>query len=177
MKKFAEPIVNGRKLIIPINTKLLMYASFVSTSMLSANSFLVCNFFTRFGFFYQMKDIATENFHRICEAYEILSDPNKRQIYDIYGMEGLNSGLELGAKLDGAEGIKAELERLKKLKEMEKMAAHFRSSGTILANMSLPHCLNGDGLFRGYCSIHHSFHFFCINMNMHEQLYSLQFNL
>ncbi|MED6157045.1 Chaperone protein dnaJ 13 [Stylosanthes scabra] len=96
-----------------------------------------------------MKDIATENFQRICEAYEILSDPSKRQIYDIYGMEGVNSGLELGATLNRAEEIKAELERLKKMKEREKMAAHFRSSGTILANMSLPHCLNGDGLFRG----------------------------
>nr|XP_029148922.1 chaperone protein dnaJ 13 isoform X2 [Arachis hypogaea]XP_029154187.1 chaperone protein dnaJ 13 isoform X2 [Arachis hypogaea] len=96
-----------------------------------------------------MKDIATENFQRICEAYEILSDSNKRQIYDIYGMEGVNSGLELGATLNRAEEIKAELERLKRMKEREKMAAHFRSSGTILANMSLPHCLNGDGLFRG----------------------------
>ncbi|KAK7252678.1 hypothetical protein RIF29_36796 [Crotalaria pallida] len=96
-----------------------------------------------------MKDIATENFQRICEAYEILSDPNKRQIYDIYGMEGLNSGLELGPRLDKAEEIKAELERLKRMKEREKAAAHFQSSGTILANMSLPHCLDGDGLFRG----------------------------
>ncbi|KAL2348154.1 hypothetical protein Fmac_002154 [Flemingia macrophylla] len=96
-----------------------------------------------------MKDIATENFQRICEAYEILSDPNKRQIYDIYGMEGLTSGLELGPKLDGAEEIKKELERLKRMKEQEKAAAHFRSSGTILAKMSLPHCLEGDGLMRG----------------------------
>ncbi|KAL5168171.1 Chaperone protein dnaJ 13 [Glycine soja] len=96
-----------------------------------------------------MKDIATENFQRICEAYEILSDPNKRQIYDIYGMEGLTSGLELGPKLNGAEEIKAELERLKRMKEREKVAAHFQSSGTILANMSLPHYLNGNGLLRG----------------------------
>ncbi|KAI9111064.1 hypothetical protein K1719_017939 [Acacia pycnantha] len=96
-----------------------------------------------------MKDIATANFQRICEAYEVLSDPNKRQIYDIYGMEGLTSGLELGAKLDKAEEIKAELERLRRMKEMQKMSAHFRTSGTILANMSLPHCRNGDGLMRG----------------------------
>ncbi|XP_027360495.1 chaperone protein dnaJ 13 [Abrus precatorius] len=96
-----------------------------------------------------MKDIATENFQRICEAYEILSDPNKRQIYDIYGMEGLTSGLELGPRLNKAEEIKAELERLKRMKEREKMEAHFRSSGTILANLSLPHCINGVGLFRG----------------------------
>ncbi|KAL9285089.1 hypothetical protein ACSQ67_024528 [Phaseolus vulgaris] len=96
-----------------------------------------------------MKDIATENFQRICEAYEILSDPHKRQIYDIYGMEGLTSGLELGPKLNGAEEIKAELERLKKMKEREKMAAHFLPSGTILANMSLPRYLDGGGLLEG----------------------------
>ncbi|CAL0331697.1 unnamed protein product [Lupinus luteus] len=98
---------------------------------------------------FHMKDIATENFQRICETYEILSDSNKRQIYDIYGMEGLNSGLELGPRLDKAEEIKAELERLRKMKERQKMLTHFQSSATILANMSVPHFLDGDGLFRG----------------------------
>lgn len=107
-----------------------------------------------------MKDIATVNFQRVCEAYEILSDANKRQIYDIYGMEGLTSGLELGPTLDKAQEIKAELERLKKMKEREKMAAHFQSSGTILANMSLPEFLRGDSLFKGYFSVHHSFYLF-----------------
>lgn len=101
----------------------------------------------------QMKDIATENFQRICQAYEVLSDPNKRQIYDIYGMEGLTSGLELGSKLDKAEEIKAEMERLRRMKEQEKILTHFATSGTILANMSLPHYLEGDGVMRGYCSV------------------------
>ncbi|WJX55039.1 Chaperone protein dnaJ 13 [Trifolium repens] len=96
-----------------------------------------------------MKDAATENFQRVCEAYEILSDPSKRQIYDIYGMEGLKSGLELGPRLDRAEEIKAELDRLKRMREHEMMMAHFRSSGTIITNMSLPRCLDGDGLFKG----------------------------
>jgi DnaJ family protein C protein 11 len=96
-----------------------------------------------------MKDIATENFQRICEAYEILSDVNKRQIYDIYGMEGLNSGLELGPKLNKVEELKEELERLRRRKEEEKIFAHFRPSGTMLANMSLPHFLNGGGIMQG----------------------------
>ncbi|VVA34541.1 PREDICTED: dnaJ homolog subfamily C [Prunus dulcis] len=96
-----------------------------------------------------MKDTATENFQRICQAYEILSDENKRKIYDIYGMEGLTSGLELGTKLNKAEELKEELERLRKLKEQEKVLAHFRPSGTILANMSLPHLLHGHGIMRG----------------------------
>lgn len=98
---------------------------------------------------FQMKDIATENFQRICEAYEILSDVNKRLIYDIYGMEGLNSGLELGPKLNKVEELKEELERLRRRKEEEKTFAHFRPSGTMLANMSLPHLLNGGGIIQG----------------------------
>lgn len=95
-----------------------------------------------------LKEIATENFQRICEAYEILSDENKRQIYDIYGMEGLTSGLELGVKLNKAEEIKEELERLRRRKELEKLA-HVRPTGSILANLSLPHFLDGDGIMRG----------------------------
>nr|GMC80941.1 chaperone protein DnaJ 13 [Ipomoea batatas] len=97
----------------------------------------------------QMKDIATENFQRICEAYEILSDETKRQIYDIYGMEGLTSGLELGPKLNKAEEIKEELERLRRQKELEKVAAHIRPSGSILANLSLPQFLQGKGIMKG----------------------------
>jgi len=78
----------------------------------------------------------------------------------------LTSGLELGPKLNGAEEIKAELERLKRMKEREKVAAHFQSSGTILANMSLPRYLNGNGLLRGYRSVHHIFLLIYINMNV-----------
>ncbi|GLT49176.1 hypothetical protein SLA2020_227540 [Shorea laevis] len=96
-----------------------------------------------------MKETATENFQRIREAYEVLSDENKRQIYDIYGMEGLNSGLELGPRLRRAEEIKEELERLRRMKEQEKSLAHFRPSGTILANLSLPQFLGGDGIMTG----------------------------
>ena len=98
-----------------------------------------------------MKEIATENFQRICKAYEILSDGNKRQIYDIYGMEGLNSGLELGQKLSKVEEIKEQLEKLKRMKEQQKSLAHLRPSGTILANLSLPQFLDGDGIMEGYC--------------------------
>ncbi|CAL5359848.1 unnamed protein product [Camellia sinensis] len=97
----------------------------------------------------EMQEIATENFQRICEAYEILSDEKKRLIYDIYGMEGLTSGLELGPKLNKAEEIKEELERLRRRKEQEKVSAHVQPSGSILANLSFPQFLNGGGIMRG----------------------------
>ncbi|XP_042520788.1 chaperone protein dnaJ 13 [Macadamia integrifolia] len=97
----------------------------------------------------QMKDIATENFQRICEAYEILTDEHKRQIYDIYGMEGLTSGLELGTKLNQAEEIKKEFERSRRRKEEEKVYSHVRPSGSVVAALSLPRFLSGGGIMRG----------------------------
>ncbi|KAL5728298.1 Chaperone protein dnaJ 13 [Ranunculus cassubicifolius] len=97
----------------------------------------------------EMKDIATENFQRICEAYEILTDEHKRQIYDIYGMEGLNAGLELGPKLNKMEEIKEELERLQRLKEQDKFFSHVQPSGSIVSELSLPQFMDGDGIMKG----------------------------
>ncbi|CAN8316502.1 unnamed protein product [Cochlearia groenlandica] len=97
----------------------------------------------------QMKEVATANFQRICEAYEILSDETKRLIYDLYGMEGLTSGLELGPRLSKAEEIREELERIKRRQEEAKKMAHFLPTGSILFNLSLPDFLDGDGIMRG----------------------------
>ncbi|GMH01675.1 hypothetical protein Nepgr_003514 [Nepenthes gracilis] len=38
------------------------------------------------------KQVAESKFKQICEAYDVLSDPQKRQIYDLYGEEALKSG-------------------------------------------------------------------------------------
>lgn len=85
----------------------------------------------------QMQDIATQNFQRIREAYEILSDERKRQIYDLYGMEGLTSGLELGPKLKSREEVKAEFQRLQQRQEERRLAAHVHHRGSLLVNLSL----------------------------------------
>ncbi|KAJ7548823.1 hypothetical protein O6H91_07G028600 [Diphasiastrum complanatum] len=85
----------------------------------------------------QMQSIATHNFQRIREAYDILSDERKRQIYDIYGLEGLRSGLELGPKLKSREEIRGEFDRLKMRQEEQKLAAHMRHSGSFIVQLSI----------------------------------------
>lgn len=105
--------------------------------------------------YFQMKYVATENFQKIRDAYEILTDEQKRLIYDIYGMEGLKSGLELGPKLSKPDEIKEELERLQRRKEQAKVLSHARPTGALIANLSLPRFLNGEGMMRGYMFILH----------------------
>jgi len=47
------------------------------------------------------KELASENFKKIAEAYEILSDTNKRNLYNKYGKQGLERGSRMSG---GGEG-------------------------------------------------------------------------
>ncbi|XP_068405877.1 dnaJ homolog subfamily B member 6 isoform X2 [Eschrichtius robustus] len=51
------------------------------------------------------KEEAERKFKQVAEAYEVLSDAKKRDIYDKYGKEGLNSGGGGGSHFDSACGF------------------------------------------------------------------------
>jgi molecular chaperone DnaJ len=50
------------------------------------------------------KEVATREFQELSQANAVLSDPEKRRIYDMYGEEGLNAGLGCGGDEAGGGG-------------------------------------------------------------------------
>eukprot|EP00850_Spirogloea_muscicola_P014073 SM000098S25153 [mRNA] locus=s98:474320:479179:- [translate_table: standard] len=91
----------------------------------------------------QMQEVAKHNFQRIREAYEVLSDPARRQVYDVYGWEGLAAGVELGPRLRTREEIGEELARLTRQARERRHAARVNHSGSLLTSLTLEDMLRG----------------------------------
>uniref|UniRef100_A0A6G1SEU6 DnaJ subfamily C member 11 n=1 Tax=Aceria tosichella TaxID=561515 RepID=A0A6G1SEU6_9ACAR len=62
-------------------------------------------------------------FHKIKTAYDVLSDPRKRKIYDTLGPDGLKiDGWQMTRKLMTADEIREEFKRIQKQRDEDKMA-------------------------------------------------------
>ncbi|XP_061197810.1 dnaJ homolog subfamily C member 11-like [Saccostrea echinata] len=83
-------------------------------------------------------------FNKIKNAYEILSNPNKREIYNRYGMKGLEvEGLEIITRTKSPAEIIAELDRLKYEQEQRKLQ-RTNPAGEVEVG------INATNLFEGY---------------------------
>eukprot|EP00887_Chlorella_sp_A99_P006975 scaffold2.g6975.t1 len=72
---------------------------------------------------------AARLFTLVQEAYEVLSDPVKRDIYDIYGKKGLAAGMELGEKVKDKEELRKEWEAFQARHKQEVIDAQVNYRG------------------------------------------------
>ncbi|KAI5479860.1 DnaJ family protein [Pseudohyphozyma bogoriensis] len=83
----------------------------------------------------ELKEAADRQFQELSRAFEILSDPRKRQIYDNLGEEGLRTNWDVGLKYKTAAELKAEFERLNR-EQLEKNVENLvKSKGELTMNV------------------------------------------
>uniref|UniRef100_A0A673CDA9 DnaJ homolog subfamily C member 11 n=1 Tax=Sphaeramia orbicularis TaxID=375764 RepID=A0A673CDA9_9TELE len=80
----------------------------------------------------ELKRQAEQLFNLVHEAYEVLSDPQSRAIYDIYGKRGLDvEGWEVVERKRTPAEIREEYERLQKEREERRLQQRTNPKGTI----------------------------------------------
>jgi hypothetical protein len=71
-----------------------------------------------------------------CVPMQVLSNPDRRQVYDIYGKEGLSAGLEVGSTLKSTDELRQEWESFKAQQVPPEL--HTRSFGMFLPSFCMP---------------------------------------
>eukprot|EP00047_Mylnosiga_fluctuans_P005928 m.243678 g.243678 ORF g.243678 m.243678 type:complete len:558 (-) comp14285_c0_seq1:99-1772(-) len=79
----------------------------------------------------ERQTLARELFPRIQTAYAVLSDPQKRAIYDIYGASGVSAGYDLAPYYGTTAELKAEFEMQKRRQEEERRQTLANASVTM----------------------------------------------
>ncbi|EPX72018.1 DNAJC11 family DNAJ domain-containing protein [Schizosaccharomyces octosporus yFS286] len=69
----------------------------------------------------EQKVVAEQKFQRVQAAYEVLSDPIKRQIYDKYGMKGLKVDWDIGPAGQSAEELQQTIREQLQAKESQSL--------------------------------------------------------
>ncbi|XP_013866378.1 dnaJ homolog subfamily C member 11a [Austrofundulus limnaeus] len=80
----------------------------------------------------ELKQQAEQLFYLVHEAYEVLSDPQARAIYDVYGKRGLDvKGWEVVERRRSPAEIREEYERLQREREEERLQQRTNPKGMI----------------------------------------------
>lgn len=87
---------------------------------------------------------ASRSFNKLNEAYEVLSDKNRRRIYDVYGMAGLDAGLEVGRKHKSLAEITEEFERARAKEARKRLEAKLNFRGAYGFSFSAAHLFDED---------------------------------
>ena len=90
------------------------------------------------------RETAARRFAHVQEAYSVLSDPEKRDVYDVYGLEGLRAGLEVGHPLHRAEDIKREFRRFKEEQERERREQRVAYRGQYVFGFAVAPLVDSD---------------------------------
>ncbi|GAA5990710.1 hypothetical protein JCM11641_008472 [Rhodosporidiobolus odoratus] len=78
-----------------------------------------------------LKTAADARFAELQQAFEILSDPHKRAVYDELGEEGLKTQWEVGVRGKSAQELRAEYERLNRQQIEQNIEQMVRSKGDL----------------------------------------------
>jgi DnaJ family protein C protein 11 len=75
------------------------------------------------------REDATRAFARLQDAYAVLSDPARRDVYDVYGAEGLAAGMELSGPARPREEMRAEFEAFRAAQRRDRLEASVNHRG------------------------------------------------
>lgn len=82
-------------------------------------------------------------FNRTKRAYEVLSDPHKRAIYDSLGIQGLaTEGWEIVHRTKTPQEIREEFERLSRIQEERRLQQQTNPKGNITVNINATEIFN-----------------------------------
>ena len=77
------------------------------------------------------RERATAQFARLTQIHDVLTDPKRRKLYDLYGEKGLSSGLEVGAHLRTHDQVREEYLRQMTKKNQKRLEAKLGVSGVL----------------------------------------------
>lgn len=94
------------------------------------------------------KSAAQSRFQAIQKAYDVLSDRDKRNVYDYFGEDGLNSNWSISLRGRSPQELRAEYEKHKAMKRAEEAAGLVNSKGEYTAQVDATSLFAPSHLFR-----------------------------